>query len=106
MTADDLRRRNLVLGWWHAFDLESAFETLSDGLREQGLDPALPEDELARANALFAELEIDEEDARRHQVGIVARHGNLGLERGPRTIVSVPSQPCPASRTTSPSGCE
>ncbi|MBX3247495.1 MAG: hypothetical protein KF901_09965 [Myxococcales bacterium] len=76
----------LVESWWHGTDAETAIECLRAALEEHGLADALPEEEI-RASA---ETEWtgegpsswrDEEQLRRHQLGIVAVHVNAELER-------------------------
>lgn len=67
-------RRELVDGWWHANDLEAAAEVLDAALAALGL-AAVPRDLLQAVVDAVA----DEDDARRHQIGIAARHANAQL---------------------------
>jgi|GEM_PF-3261631 len=72
----------LVEAWWHADDCDTAIETLRHGLGKHGLEAALPS-ELLRERTRSATVNNDEDEAdlRRHQIGIVAVHANLELER-------------------------
>lgn len=67
--------RRFIGGWWHPTDVESAAESLDRDLAALGL-PGVP------VTSLEAALGIpDEDDARRHQIGIAARHANQELAR-------------------------
>lgn len=67
--------RRFIGGWWHANDLESAAESLGHDLAALAL-PGVPVASLEAALAI-----PDEDDARRHQIGIAARHANAALAR-------------------------
>jgi len=66
--------RPFIGGWWHAGDLASAAEQLHEALRAVGISADLAE-ALAAINASVE----DEDEARRHQIGVAARFANAQL---------------------------
>ncbi|MEO6775306.1 MAG: hypothetical protein ABI467_20250, partial [Kofleriaceae bacterium] len=66
-------------GWWHAADTETAAEELAESVTGLGLEP-LPIERLAEILAAIGD-QFDEEELRRHQIGLAARHANIQLAR-------------------------
>jgi hypothetical protein len=76
--------RVFVTAWWHADDLDAVEEVLAASLATHGIEP-LPGAKLEAATEALEEKGIDEDDIRRHQIGLAARHANRGLERAGRS---------------------
>ena len=66
--------RRFINGWWHPHDVESAADSLDRELADLGLEKV----SVAALEAAVAAIP-DEDDARRHQIGIAARHANAQL---------------------------
>jgi hypothetical protein len=71
--------RPLATDWWHANDLEAAYEWAARRLGELCIDPP-DRDAFEARHELVAAHVRDEEEARRHQLGFVAVHANAGLD--------------------------
>lgn len=71
--------RAFINGWWHAASIEDAIESIELDLQAIGIATPVPRDALASAVDLLSSSGLDEEDQRRHQIGIVARFANLEL---------------------------
>ena len=69
-----LEVRRFINSWWHSHDTVSAAESLDTALAELGLAAV----SVALLEGVLAVIP-DEDDARRHQIGIAARHANAQL---------------------------
>jgi hypothetical protein len=78
-----LHSRALVDEWWHAGDVETAYEFAARRLAELRLNPPTAEEFTERHEFVQAHVE-DEEQERRHQIGFVATQANAQLRDGPR----------------------
>jgi tetratricopeptide (TPR) repeat protein len=74
--SDEVRPVHFIDGWWHAGDIESAALVLDSCLHKLGLQ-GVPTSRLEAASQAIS----DEEHARRHQIGIAARHANEQLAK-------------------------
>ena len=75
--------RTLVRGWWHAGDVEQAYQSLTERLKELGVEPFSME-ELEAQQTRIQETTSDEEAQRRHQLGFTAMYANERLTGGRR----------------------
>lgn len=73
------RAHPFIAGWWHAADTATAAEELAEYVTALGLEP-LPIERLAEVLAAIGD-QFDEEELRRHQIGLAARHANIQLAR-------------------------
>lgn len=74
-----LRTRQLIVGWWHAGDVESAIDVLTESL--SGIGVADFPRERFTAWVEQAAGGIEEDDLRRHQIGFAATFANGELAR-------------------------
>jgi hypothetical protein len=74
-----LSKRRFPAGWWHADDTESAVDVMRAGLADLGLDPTTAANALAHRRHESGTIDAEEDMARRHQIGAVARAVNVNL---------------------------
>lgn len=70
---------DFINGWWHAGSIEDASESIERDLQAIGITAPVPREALASAFDRLSRAGLEEEDQRRHQIGIVARFANREL---------------------------
>lgn len=71
--------QEFINGWWHAASIEDAIESIARDLQAIGIAALVPRDALASAVHHLSAAGLDEEDQRRHQIGLLARFANHEL---------------------------
>lgn len=82
--AHQIERSGLIFvnAWWHGDDVDSAVQSLREALTRHDLGELFPEDLIAaRTRLLSTEVSDDEEQVRRHQIGLTATHVNEQLRK-------------------------
>jgi hypothetical protein len=70
--------------WWHAAGIHDAIESIEMDLRRFGIMAPVPVDGLEVVVRILSDAGLDEEDQRRHQIGVIARFANQQFARAER----------------------